>query len=1260
MSRTSIPYNKSRSSAGANTSSEYDDYEVELFANIFDSRDIGRIKKGLGRAVGTLRSLAPEKRVQTSLERPSLMSLFEAMSCERFLDNPDDVQNYFDEPFQLVQTNGRLQVTRYVPAMTSFLFDHNRPHWNWALQSWSKYKTPITKEDFDFAVRDPLSRVLAKASGVITDIDFLSRLWCGMYLIVDKLDNELITHSLRAMEYDVFRLALEHLQYNTPGLRFLLQAIEKLLCKAPKDFWDSMGAISPTAFIEQIFNNPQYDTFMETATQEEQYDFSALKDLLSWMQPLMSSLQTSEQPAACRALTFQLMERSQAGRLPSFARAKCYHVALDLLTWTLNNCITKNDAYDAVRRVSSAETLEVTGKYIKHILTLPPLLDQDKQLVGFVEPGLKVVKAALTLECNALKMDQEALEYSNKLPGGFVTYSPTIWEAVVTSLDSGNLFVAQAALAGIIDLVGLEKIFINEKSEHIKEKTEFNGVYGKVTQLVCKMLERISDFSMEDLDKLYRSQETAVALISSLLSADNNTYEAGVELIKNVSGEFGRKEAVCHLLQPFFSTTLESLSWSIHQIAERKHFGPCPRMLKTCTDVVDILCEPQDGLLRSRQLNDPLETDAVKRFWETQWEALKVIYETTESWHTRTNDSATMKAFCRDTMQFSDHFFNQYSVFASSIDSAPKIKQEHDGSDLRTDKAGKSLLMNPAQTMAAMVKWLRLKDEYLATTSVNLVTKVLNRLSEWGMTLSKSTSTYLEGVVTKKIKTILTPQEMAELARALEANLGRSVSTELGLGLSNIDSPSRKSLDNQPRLGEPRGTKLGKIDLEDWSRRVAQARQGLNASGSPGTLGQATDDILSASSSVERLKLQQASRNKSTKPPFSASSQYSLSKLAADKHFFRGSRTEVLPPANQIAFREKRSKENEAKRKRDAEALARAKSRIVPSGQGSGEGSVLNGLGIQGKDHAPKASGMMVSSGSEDESDNELDQELFGASIKAARVSETVRAYQENKLKQSQPQRPVKKIRQERSEKHLRARLAPNLSPLHQSILGWEYFHTGDFPPNSGRSDYSLVTNSFRTPVEYQQTFEALLLLEAWQSFLKSKEESSNKPFEIKVTGRTSVDSFVEFDTTIDSAEGKELGLRESDIILVSKGPSPIADPSQSHCLARVHRINRKKNIVISYRVNGSNPLGTAISPKAVLYGVKVDSITPLEREYGALHGLEYYDLCDEIIKGNPSPLLNYTERHIQPLMNNYKLNAAQARAVQSAIDNDAFTLIQG
>ena len=57
---------------------------------------------------------------------------------------------------------------------------------------------------------------------------------------------------------------------------------------------------------------------------------------------------------------------------------------------------------------------------------------------------------------------------------------------------------------------------------------------------------------------------------------------------------------------------------------------------------------------------------------------------------------------------------------------------------------------------------------------------------------------------------------------------------------------------------------------------------------------------------------------------------------------------------------------------------------------------------------------------------------------------------------------------------------------------------------------------------------------------------------------------------------------------------------------------------------------------------------------------LQYYDLCDEIIHAKPSPLLDYPEHELKQFVDTYNLNSAQAKAVRSALDNDAFTLIQG
>ena len=144
--------------------------------------------------------------------------------------------------------------------------------------------------------------------------------------------------------------------------------------------------------------------------------------------------------------------------------------------------------------------------------------------------------------------------------------------------------------------------------------------------------------------------------------------------------------------------------------------------------------------------------------------------------------------------------------------------------------------------------------------------------------------------------------------------------------------------------------------------------------------------------------------------------------------------------------------------------------------------------------------------------------------------------------------------------------------------------------------------------------------------------------------------------------KGQELGLGAADVVLLSRSSSPHKDTDSPHCLARIKEVSRKKGeIQVVYRVNAaSNSMRQHLSDNATVYGAKIMSMTTLEREFGALTALPYYDLCDEIVAARPSPLLDYQDHELQNFIDVYDVNQAQAKAVKSAIDNDAFTLIQG
>ena len=1258
-----VGYYRSRQPLVERLRHEYDEEEVVQLLQLIHGRDLNRITHGLDKATTILHRAEPAARHINILDVASQLSLFEILSCEAFLNDEAILKRYFDEPFKLVQTNRKLKITQYLPAATSFLFDDNHDRRSWATNVWSRYNSILTDEDFEFAIKDPLLRNMQYCSGTALKPGRLKRLWYGIGMIVDKLNNDLITHALRALEIDVFRLALDHLHYDDEGFRFLVQVIRKLLELAPKAFWDSMGAISPTTFLEQIFNNPRFDYSLETAQESEALESSSLWDMLAWIKPFMASLETVHQARACRSLCFQLLDRLQADRFPLHARLQCKKVGLATLTWTLRNCNKESPTLSHTSRVVAAEALEVASIYTKDAIIMSGLPREDEVQENCAEIGLNIVKLALALECKSLRTDQEALSQKKDLPDGYTSFSPAIWNSVVQYMDRGNIDVARAALGGINDLTGLEKFKINADEEHTKEKSGFNIKLSRLTHLVSQILERISDFSPNDLDTLFRGSDTAIALVASLYSSDVGLYEAGLNLIKSISSESGRREAIGHLLKTWFDTTLNAFSWAIRRITKNKTFASCPRMLRTSDDILDILCNTQYGLLRVRPLATLAETKALEHFWQHQWEGLKVIYEMTEDWsRAKAADGNFLKEFCRDTMEFSERFFDQYGVFANAMDSVNIIKQEDGDSKGQATGAGKVLLEQPARVMEVMAKWLRLRDSYLLEISVKLTIKVVARLTERSMKLEQKPRECLEYIL--NMRTNLQPHEKAELARALEDNFGDSIPLE-GNDHRASGTPLNRSSERSVASNKSR---IRTIDLDAWRSKSKTTDQVIEVSEDEfDDSGVLDKDLLSVSRSAELMKEMQSSIAARKKTQAAASSRKPEArerKATAlplrDSRDNKSAKSSIQSEADRQVFREKREKEREAKKKRDAETLALVKRR-AGVGASTGEGSSLGNLGVKGKDHAPKVQGMMVSSGSESDSEDEIDQELFGEASKAAKMPNDSRFYMPNTASRAQMRGPVKKTRQIRSAKDMRARLAPDLTTLHRTILGWDFFHNGDFPPGSARDDYSLVTNTFRTPLEYQSTFEPLLVLEAWQGFLKSREEGGFKTFGVKVANRMTVDAFLEISTSIPLLEGKELGISEADIVLMSKSQSPSADANQPHCLARVFKINRKKNVMeVAYRANIGNDLVASMVPNATIFAVKVASMTPLEREYGALLGLQYFDLCDEIVRAKPSPLLEYSDKQLAPLVANYNINLAQAKAVKSAVDNDAFTLIQG
>lgn len=1202
---------------------EYDPEEVTTFMKIFDDHDIQRIATGLKRAKATLEGLAEKDRKIAALDQQDLFALFESLSCDPLLRSEKLLIELFDEPFRLIQPKRPLKIGDYAPAATSFLFSSNSFRRNWAVQTWTKcYTHPPTDLEFGWTMKPTLDKQLQRIQNSPTSENII-RFWFALNVMTDSFGKREIENYLRTLNKDVCALLIEHLSGKTIPIQVPLQVLKNLLEKAHDSIWDAMGAMPHATLIELIFSNHHCNKyFRETANKQESSD-STLNVFLGWIEPFMHAVKAANQPAACRAMTKMLLQSAKSPGNSNTTRSRCHLSALRVILTTFASFMDEQGLKQgAVGRTVIAETRDTVLEHIDAILDPLPLLLEGNDANEINKASMDIIRYSVNVECLFLKNDFHALASNEKVQQGQKRVCKQLWKAVVDHLSEENWQFSSYVLLGLAPLLGLEKFNLRKASEEVaRAQTTYNDDFDLVHHYFAEVLERLASFPPRHLDEIYRAQQVAMSAVSGLFSSDANVFQASVEMVKTVSGEIGRKDAIAHLVDAFCATVTYAFCWCLRRVASSKTFSPVPNTIKVIVDILEVFCDSSNGILRNRTL-EARESDAIKHYWKYQWFMLGTVFDCTERWAEAVGDKEKMTELCRDTMQFAESLFSEYDVFAAASTANTKEKET-------SDTIKKSLLDSssgsPALALRGMSRWLRLRDEYLVMTCVDLIRMLLRRLGDKDIKISDDSLYYIRDISqSSSAKSKLTVQQKAELIQAVERYTGEDIEV--------VHRTTKK----QSKLTQYIGS-------SDDSVRAEQIKVAIGDEFGDNEI--ADEEWYKISESVET----KASRAKTTASVKSSATEPFRAKLP---------KPQPQAAVQRQAFLEARRKDLEARKQRDREAAALLRGQSGVGLETKGQGSGIKGIGVAGKDHAKKSGdSMMMSSESESESEDDTDKELFGT-FKKSTDGKLFRDAAGPRIKAAAP---VKVNKQIRTEKQKLARVAPDLGPLHKTILDWDYFSETEVPPNSATDDYSVVQNVFGSVLAYQKSFEPLLILEAWQSLRSAREDSTFKPFDLKVINRLSVDQFIEISTSMSFAEGKDLGLGEADLMLLSQSKRPGNAPSEPHCLARIYKIQRRKGqLEISYRITTNNKIVSLLAPGAELSGVRLLSLTPLEREYGSLLGLQFYDLVDEIIRAKPSPILKYSNQDLEPFLSAYTLNNAQARAVKSAMDNDAFTLIQG
>ncbi|KAG5949461.1 hypothetical protein E4U53_005865 [Claviceps sorghi] len=1236
-----------------NFSEKWNEDVVEHIRDMLQRLDIARIAHNLTWAkdyIGKIEeSGATFKKTQFGENLATvLLAVYEALCCMPYMADPEH-RGIFQYVFMRLQGKSYLKLGSKdpLPGMTYFLFDQkNDDRRKWAEENWKAVEAKsITDAQFDWAVSpglisaiDDISRkdVNQPPPEILLEIE---RFWQGFEIILTKLPEALIFSRLRSMELrvgsaNIYDLLFRHISYNSEGvLVTTIRVLTMFLQQSPKAVWDVVGDAKPNVIADLVFCSPIYKHLLNQSLENCWTGYTSDTDVTpfptSWIQPWLTSLTRDRRYDACDGLMHTLSEMIKDSSISEAGRSACIRAGFDAMDFTVKSFLgpSTDIISDSVHIYASAAFNLVVRHKDLIMANLRPARDHHEgwTTLKVADAAKSILQTAMRLDMKMFSDDFQVIHSNNnkKLQSTIVRRSQEFWEGVVEIFDSSldQVSIAKSILVSLGPLIAVEQIRSPKAVTNIAESSErFNKSLVATASALTRILARISEMDTTDLNMMFTDRLSFYIIVGLSVHDDSDLAEGSAEILKSWTGEISRSAALQHMSEHHPDQTLSSIVWTLERILKPPFpWGPIRPLLNMNRDVLQGLSNSSTGVLRTKKL-EPKSVAIVLRWWNEQWRFVSKSCLNIESWSLCIPNS-TMTEFCREIMELAEALIAEDGLLTSATALG---KDERDVMPI---------ILGPAKdNFRGMENMIRLKDRWLVDVTVRVLCKILTRLRENKLEINAGSRKLITdaciptGVAGKYIRTTnLNDQQRAELLQALGHDEDVQI---IQLGMSSDSSDNRTSISGNAKV-----KKQSKLDA--WSK-----------SGPPGSMG------------PELTK--PARTNRDDVLEFSRSADSPILKQLAAQQAKGKAGGPAAPDQRAItAIKESRKKAKADKAIRDAETIARAKKlrgELVP-----GEGSGIQSLGVIGKDHG--RSEIMVNS-SDEESDVES-EDSDSAEQLAILSTGGQKGLDEHEKRRQQAlrdrlRRPVKKVRQQRSVKEMRARLIPPMDRLHNTILAWDIFHQGNDPPN--RPAPSAVATTYSDPRTYQSTFFPLLASEAWRSFVTAKDEITSQPFGMKVTSRASVDSYLEVSFTMPIIQNRDRGVSEGDILLVSEDENPLRSPDSRHCLARVHRKTYKKDFVeITYRVaSRNNPLSLVLTPGTSVHGIKVTNMTTIEREYAALESLQYYDLMDEILKAEPSPIIRYGDERVSNTMQNWALNRGQALAVLGAHENDGFTLIQG
>ncbi|CDR46333.1 hypothetical protein NBRC10512_007411 [Rhodotorula toruloides] len=1061
-----------------------------------------------------------------------------------------------------------------------------------------------------------------------------------------------------AASLDVVHLVAAHLADRGDHLVSVVDCFTVLLERLGPDFWSVGDEKYEEVVLHAILDNDDFhEAFAEQAHQQATTSDAQTFDTswLAWLPPFLASVAQSPTlfTNALALITSTFLDRLQRPRLDPLVRTAALRLAVGILSdvFISNTAPTpSNSTADVVavapRYPHAAAATKVLDLHAKTIASFAfsashataewaSAVELARTFVGSVlkRDGKTIARAVYNLatfsqnhhererrEKKRLQAlangDAKARKEAEPAPVAprSVTFAKAMWDEAYASVREGDAAGIAVLVQGASPTAQFEKL--TSRSWAIKDLVRpqmkaINDALAAARDPIVGVIMQLADERVDVLLDLLGRPGVVQAVIALLISPVEAVHNAVQGLVKQAFDVTTRRDVFRCLISRWPEQSLRGLAHTLQlfQTSSRllpEACGLAKRLVRCFSDVLDVLCDTTDGLLRDpdfvRRGRDVKLQAKLLALWKLMAEALGLLFKRTPEW-ANYFENDEMTEWMRDAVLFGADMLEQIRVLETIIAGQALDRFATGGSAVLDSPAQKSALAKESTTAEQMIgvlaepleesiAWLRLNDVDLLNQTFALVLKMVGRVTRSRIPLRETTQAKLKRMADRpaagadqRRSTILRESQLLEIREALE---------------DNEDAVRRR------KAGAP----VEVLDLSDDKTPKPASRASSIASSSTGSL---------------RVKGQVKT---SLVPP-----QQQASKSGRTASSLAGSKARPTPaiPARPrgvpwTTYSSKKA-ESESESSDDEDAVRGA------------DGKKLTGLALLAKDQKPSIKKATT---------GQRKIQLIGSDGRATASSG------------SRTRTPIGIGRSKEDLQALRAarlRSAQDLSRLHRAVLQWDPAATEDAPPNVDL--LKRLPESFRTPKEYFAAFEPLLLTECWEQIRQAKLEALKESDVIHadIAGRQSVDDFVDVFCTIQHGQlrsGTYFG--DTDLVWLRQGPRQI--------FAKIQAVSRKReHIELTLRCHLGKDVhnaGSGLTARTKWEMIKLVNLSTVHREYAALQALEFIDLCGDVLAPRPPPSIKTEPRTIEKTMAAYKVNEPQAIAIHGALRTQGFSLIQG